>query len=253
MSRTSAKEFVEEMGEELLMDGRERQDFHHDSKNRYRILLELLPPEAKRILDVGAGKGLLTFLLREWTGGEVQALDLYPCRREWRRGEWVEVRKCNVEEDEFPFPEESFDCVVCSEVLEHLLYSPFHMLKEIHRVLREEGTLILTTPNAVKLVTRLRIFLGRELSHYRGFYASGPTDRHNKEYTLSEVRELLVEQGFKVEKLFCRNVSSLTGPAVKDRYPSPSLRLKRMVVLSLGSLWPSFREIIFARARKTKD
>lgn len=244
----SAREFVERMGKELLMDEAERLAFHNDAKNRYKEILELLPPDARKILDVGARSGLLAFLLREWSGGEVHALDLLPGKREWRKGEWVEVKKCNVEEESFPFPSGSFDCVVCSEVLEHLLRSPYHVLGETRRVLRRGGSLILTTPNAVKLMVRLKVLLGKELCHYRSFYASPPFDRHLKEYTPSEVRELLLQQGFRVEKLFCRNTTSLTGPIT--RYPSFRKRAAVNLCLVLSLLWPSFREVIFARARK---
>ena len=242
------KKFVEEMGKELLMDEGERVAFHNDAKNRYRILLELLPPEAKSILDVGAGQGLLTFLLAKWSGGEVQALDLHACRREWVKGEWVEVRGCNVEEEDFPFPDESFDCVVCSEVIEHLLHSPHHMLDEIRRVLKKGGVLLLTTPNAVKLVVRLKVLLGKELCHYRNFYASLPSDRHIKEYTASEVKELLRDHGFRIEKLFCRNTTSFGG--CMTRFPAPRQRFLVNLCLFFSSFWPTFRELIFVKARK---
>ena len=47
--------------------------------------------------------------------------------------------------DELPFEDASFDCVVCTEVLEHCR-RPDIVLGEISRVLRPEGRLFLTTP-----------------------------------------------------------------------------------------------------------
>jgi SAM-dependent methyltransferase len=46
---------------------------------------------------------------------------------------------------ELPFPNETYDTVVCTEVLEHVP-DPLQALKEMRRVLKREGTLILTTP-----------------------------------------------------------------------------------------------------------
>jgi 2-polyprenyl-3-methyl-5-hydroxy-6-metoxy-1,4-benzoquinol methylase len=46
---------------------------------------------------------------------------------------------------DLPFPDEMYDTVVCTEVLEHVP-DPLRALKEMRRVLKQEGTLILTTP-----------------------------------------------------------------------------------------------------------
>jgi 2-polyprenyl-3-methyl-5-hydroxy-6-metoxy-1,4-benzoquinol methylase len=59
------------------------------------------------------------------------------------RFSWDEL---NVELDRFPYPNKAFEAVVCCEVIEHLTMSPVHMLSEIHRVLKDNGLLILTTP-----------------------------------------------------------------------------------------------------------
>jgi len=44
-----------------------------------------------------------------------------------------------------PFRDEFFDCVTCCEMLEHD-ENPFLTIKEIHRVLKKDGWLILTVP-----------------------------------------------------------------------------------------------------------
>src|SRR3989344_4012534 len=45
----------------------------------------------------------------------------------------------------FPFPSQSFDSVFASEVLEHV-FAPEKFFKEIHRVLRPGGMLLLSAP-----------------------------------------------------------------------------------------------------------
>jgi len=49
-----------------------------------------------------------------------------------------------------PFKSESFDTILCTEVLEHI-ENPFNALQEIYRVLKKNGTLILTVPFMVPL------------------------------------------------------------------------------------------------------
>lgn len=49
-----------------------------------------------------------------------------------------------------PFKNESFSHIICTEVLEHL-ESPFHALKEIHRVLKRNGIAFITIPNLTEI------------------------------------------------------------------------------------------------------
>jgi ubiquinone/menaquinone biosynthesis C-methylase UbiE len=57
-----------------------------------------------------------------------------------------------------PFKNNSFDCIIASELLEHL-NQPKTFFKEVARVLRKRGVLVLTTPNfdnlAYKIIRRL--------------------------------------------------------------------------------------------------
>ena len=115
--------------------------------------------------------------------------------------ERVEVKRfCklfNVEEDEFPYPDDSFDVVLFCEMLEHMLMDPMHTLREIHRVLRPGGALVLTTPNVARIENVLRLLHGANMyDPYSGF---GPYGRHNREYTRHELHRLLEFAGFDVE------------------------------------------------------
>jgi len=66
-----------------------------------------------------------------------------------------------------PFQEESFDVVLCFQVIEHI-GDDHALLKEIHRVLRPGGVLLLTTPNRTMSLSRnpwhVREYTSAELS-----------------------------------------------------------------------------------------
>ena len=46
----------------------------------------------------------------------------------------IPVAVADVESEPFPYADESFDVVLASELIEHLHYNPFRLLKEIFRV-----------------------------------------------------------------------------------------------------------------------
>lgn len=74
-----------------------------------------------------------------------------------------------------PFAAESFDCVITFQVIEHIRRD-VELVREIHRVLRPGGRLILTTPNAPASLTR--------------------NPWHVREYTAAELGRLLADGGF---------------------------------------------------------
>lgn len=74
----------------------------------------------------------------------------------------------------------SFDAILCTSVFEHILY-PIETVKEFHRLLRPDGTLVLTLPSNCL----------RHLDPY--FYYSGFSDRW--------LSAILNENGFEIEKL----------------------------------------------------
>ena len=50
----------------------------------------------------------------------------------------------NIEDIKFPFKEAEFDVILFCEIIEHLFVDPFAVLKEVKRVLKPGGALILT-------------------------------------------------------------------------------------------------------------
>src|SRR6267378_218122 len=61
-----------------------------------------------------------------------------------------------------PFPDRTFDLIVCNDILEHLL-EPLPVVKDAHRVLRDDGTLVISVPNHFYWPMRLHILFGKGL------------------------------------------------------------------------------------------
>lgn len=101
-----------------------------------------------RVLDLGCGDAALSFLLRQ-QGATVVGTDLDWLGVAWGYRQWQQrgasAALAMANGYDLPFPDAAFDCVICSEVLEHV-QRPERLLGEMRRVLRAGGRFVLTTP-----------------------------------------------------------------------------------------------------------
>jgi SAM-dependent methyltransferase len=85
-----------------------------------------------------------------------------------------------MEESQFPYEDNTFDVVLYCEIIEHLLMNPVNTQREINRVLKPNGTLVVITPNVAGLGNVFAMVDGRSLyDPYSGYGVYGP---HNRDY-----------------------------------------------------------------------
>jgi len=152
----------------------------------------LLPyRKSGRILEVGCGDGHFLAAAQaagfEAWGTEISSSGL---QRLEKRG----LRVLAGDLTDLGLPPGHFDAVVLFEVLEHLA-DPVGHLMECHRVLREGGALVLTTPNFGSLSRRL---LGER------WRVVDP--EHLVLFTSRGLRTALERAGFRVQALWSRNL-----------------------------------------------
>lgn len=89
-----------------------------------------------------------------------------------------------------PFADASFDCIICSEVLEHI---PDHKnaIKEMDRILKPQGTLVVSVPRY--FAERICWFISREYYNEEG--------GHIRIYRKKQLHKMLTGQGFKCWKI----------------------------------------------------
>lgn len=114
--------------------------FHQRWVTEYLLKVQLA--KAAKILDVGAGKGDLLHRLSLEQFSHLQGIDALPSPKI----PGVHWNELNLNEDLSSLGEESFDCILCIEVIEHL-ENPRNLVRSLWKLLRPQGILILTTPN----------------------------------------------------------------------------------------------------------
>lgn len=112
-----------------------------------------------RILDLGSGDGDASLALQAGTGGMVTCADISDVAVGKCREKGLEAQRIEAGMGELPFRRGSFDLVVMAEVVEHLI-NPAKALDEVHRVLKPNGHLILSTPNLACFPNRFLLALG---------------------------------------------------------------------------------------------
>lgn len=116
-----------------------------------------------KILDVGCNRGHDIFRMkRRFSNHNISffGIDISPLDIEYANKVVVKngIKNCRFivgDAEHTNFDDGSFDIVICSEVLEHIP-QPERVLREIHRILKNQGIAIITTPNAENKVSKLK-------------------------------------------------------------------------------------------------
>lgn len=112
--------------------------FYFARKGLYQEILKLTPDIKGQLLDIGCGSKPykdLFFKVEKYIGLEIKDKG----NRNHRYADVLYDGKI------MPFKNEEFDCIFLSQVFEHV-FNPYDFLKEINRITKKEGFLLLTVP-----------------------------------------------------------------------------------------------------------
>jgi len=165
------KDLAEKISDEKYKEGAE---IERSSKRYTRARVPSDNP--LHILDVGCGTGLNAKELAA-KGHKVTGIDISAVAIEKFRAAGFEGEQCDITQG-IPYPDNTFDMVYASEVIEHLVDTEA-FLAETYRVLRPSGQLVLSTPNSSFWVYRIFAVLGKTVTdvqhkgHVRFFSKKG--------------------------------------------------------------------------------
>jgi 2-polyprenyl-3-methyl-5-hydroxy-6-metoxy-1,4-benzoquinol methylase len=158
----------------------------------------------KDLVDIGTGTGFFALHMRN-AGWQVNAFEpSADARRVAKDKHHLEVQEIG---KLFDLPGDSADVVTMWHVLEHV-HDPNAYIQLIHRVLRDEGMLLIAVPN----------YQSYDARAYGEYWGAWDVPRHLWHFNPESVFRLLDRHGFKVQKKYVMRFDAFYVALISEKY-----------------------------------
>jgi 2-polyprenyl-3-methyl-5-hydroxy-6-metoxy-1,4-benzoquinol methylase len=231
--------------------------------DRFHFSLNLIKKipnfRGKKFLDIGTGIGLLPVAIRNM-GAKIDGIEYYvfpdsqnemfqvkqidDLQKIWKEHN-ITVHNIDIFSPKVKETIEPVDVIISECMIEHLK-DPKKFLTIIHSLLKENGILILVTPNIATLLKRLRFIFGKSpLWPVDEFIQDGENfTGHWREYTQDELAFICEQSGFIVEQKYNKNLIT------KFKGIKSWRKNIRAFVMMISSLLPKGREMHYLVCKK---
>ncbi len=218
------------------------------------------------VLDIGPFYGYIPFVLRDRAtsyqvleGDDPAAYPLVPLYKKRSIDcSFVDLFEMfgpiKTSTHKLPFPDASFDTILCWETMEHFNFNPVKFIRELHRILRPGGKVCITVPNRASFQSLVSLLFGRAENHvidsyyqFEDYESNGKKafyGFHWREYTAPEQRLAFTRAGFKV--LTCSTFAEFQNTG----HPGAARRLARGMSRWGTKLFPRFGTTVYLVATK---
>lgn len=222
----------------VMESGHPTQRFLYDIREHF--VFELVDAKkGEKILDLGFGSGILLKMLMD-AGCKAYGTDISADAVAFFK-KYNKKAKVKVDDAQSPdFPDNTFDKVVCSEVIEHVK-KPEKLLKGVYRILKPKGKFIISTPNYTSHWPLIEWMFDRSSIPKKRYQLR---EQHISKFNFFSLRRAMEKAGFKIEKY-----GSLFILSLPVAYISTSLAYK-ISALEKKMFGSPFGMVIFARGVK---
>lgn len=213
--------------------------FTADVQRRLKAIRSMMPSSGV-LLEIGVRDGSTVQFYKEKFRGKICGIDISNQMYDPGKGIIDEFKTCDLNSENIPWEDQTFDVIVCSEVIEHI-FNTDHLVVELHRILKKDGILIISTPNLASLVNRIFLLLGfqplaTDVSTVKSNYGNRfrktlQPSGHVRNFTYAAFTEMMLDHKFNiaqkrgialiqngglglVERIFSRLFPSLGGDIV---------------------------------------
>jgi methionine biosynthesis protein MetW len=228
--------------------------YHAGQKEKLERIINLFEP-CNKVLDIGCGDGWFGKRIKKEFEADVHGVDISDVALKKARSSGLKVKQHDLDGNKLPYPNNQFDAVLCGDIIEHLFNTEF-FIKEIWRVLKKDGFLVLSVPNIAAYYNRLVLLVGKlpiwiESASEMTFppiendnmYNTG----HVRAYTKETITKLIEHHGFKIE-----DVKGVPITAHKD-YVNEKHKMHTGLSNSIEKFFarfPTLASLILVKARK---
>lgn len=186
----------------------------------------------KSIVDLGCGDGFIMDRIKS-ANNSVVGVEVAESAIKKSRAKGYKVYDLLLEGNWSNKINEKFDVVFAGEIIEHI-FDTDNFLQNIRKILKNNGRLIVTTPNLTSLGRRIMFFFGKSplIEVTARSYDAG----HIRYFTGKTLTDLLVQNGYKIELI----ESTVINFSNKGKF----------YFRKLADLFPAFGNNIIVGARK---
>lgn len=160
-------------------------------------MLQFIPENANKVLDVGCGEGTFGGLIKSVRDVEVWGVEICKDAAVLAEIKLDKVLVGTIEECSKKLPFNYFDCVIFNDVLEHLI-DPWIVLKEIKSTIKQDGYVLSSIPNVRYYDNVKKLIIDKQWR----YDSEGILDKtHLRFFTIESIREMFASCGYQIIRI----------------------------------------------------
>lgn len=162
-------------------------------RGKFNAIISLIDKEPNNILDVGCASGWFLYkIASRYPKAKCTGIDIYKKAIDYGKKRYKSLNLIYADAHNVPFPDNSFNAVICTEVLEHVV-DPGKIIREIKRVLKPEGIAIIEMDTG-NILFRIVWYWWTHLRN--GVWK----DSHIHVFNTNKLESLIIKNGFIITK-----------------------------------------------------